>query len=332
MKNVAGTAGWMDAYNQRLYGHEGDYVFVKRGTDLEGAIAGYFGNTQILRDENGAIAEMIQYNKDHTLRVWKKGVWLEGKWQINSGQDSSKVYHTFMVFDYPTTWRHGFAANKKPGDCWILPETDNGIPMITGGAACVKKDGKAFLENSDIDVKAYFELVEGLAEAPAYDGPLFSWADEGITDPEQVRDHDLDGYFGNTFYFVKDNGQIVEVVYYKPDHTSLAWRDGHWCDCGKFMLNNGQDSSMIMQTRDDLFDQPAAWCHPFAPYKQPGDMWIAPEDRHNGEAPYPLTGCGIPVVNVKGEPVVVGTDLKPREIYKIERGIVSLEDLQKRGF
>lgn len=89
---------------------------------------------------------------------------------------------------------------------------------------------------------------------------------------------------------------------------------------------------MIMQTRDDLFDKPAGWCHPFAPLKQPGDKWIAPEDRKNGEAPYPLTGCGIPVVTLKGKEVVVGTDLVPREIYKIDKGMVELEELQKRGY
>lgn len=227
MQKVFGTEGWMDAYGAYLYGHEGDYVFVKRGTDIEGAIAGYFGNTQVLYDGNGEIAELIKYRPDHTMSVWKQGVWLEGRWQINSGQDSSKVFHTYEILGHPTSWRHAFAQNKKPGDYWILPETDNGIPMVPGGMNAEKRDGKLYLEKTDINPGAYYALVEGDVAAPAYSGDKFELLTENIDAVGDDFDRDLDGYFGNTFYFIKDNGQIVEVVYYKPDHTSLAWRDGH---------------------------------------------------------------------------------------------------------
>jgi len=329
---TAGTEHWIDAYGAYLYGHEGDYVFSRRGTDIESAIADYFGNTQVLFDKNGNVTELINYRPDHTMSMWQKGVWTEGKWLINSGQDSSKVFHTFEVLGKFASWRHAFARDKRPGDYWINPETDTGIPVANGGINVERKsNGRMVLEKTDINPGAYYALVEGMVNPPNYDDGKFDYFDEYIKTVGTDADKAMENYIGNTFYFRNDRGKLVEAIYYNLDHTVRAWRDGHWCD-GLWLLNNGQDNSVICQTRDDIFDKPASWCHPFTPYKKPGDVWIAPETRHDGDPSYPLTAGGIPVVTVGGKYLIVGTNMEPREYYRIERGHVSLEELQNRAF
>lgn len=329
MDQAYGKEAWTKIYRKWLYGHEGDYVFVRRGTDIEGAIAGYFGNTQVLYDANGEIVKLIRYRKDHTLTMWKRGVWLEGRWLINSGQDSSKVFHTFEIDGAPATWRHAFSAGKAPGDYWIAPETEEGLPIIPGGLNLEKRDNKLYLPDSDIEPGAYYALVSGEIPAPEYHGPVYDVSSEPIITRGKNADEALKGYFGNTFFFREATGLIVEVIYYNEDHTSHSWRDGKWCD-GVHLLNNAQDNSMICQTRDDIFDIPAAWCHPFAPFKKEGDMWVSAETRNNGEPSYPFTAAGMPVVTVSGREVIIGTSMRPREIYQIERGRIPLEELQAR--
>lgn len=328
---VKGTEGWADAVRASFFGHEGDYIFSKRGTDLEAAIRTYFGNTQILYDGDGEIVELVCYRPDHTMSLWTKGVWLEGRWLLNIAQDSTKVFHTFALGKGFYSWRHAFAGFMKPGDRWICPETENGLPIFPGSHKLQERGGCLYLEDTDIQPGAYFAMAEGVVEPPAYSGEILD-PDSLIPPGEEDPDRALRGYFGNTFLFRKASGELVEVMHYAEDHTSRCWRDGSWCENGIFLLNNGQDSSMIIQTRDDIFDIPASWCHPFAPFKQPGDKWISPEDRHSGEASYPLTAVGIPVVTVNGEEVIVGTDMHPLEISEILRGNVPLEDLLGRKY
>lgn len=265
------------------------------------------------------------------MSVWRQGVWTEGRWIVNNGQDASKVFHTFEIQGRPTSWRHAFAPYKKPGDYWINPETENGIPLVNGGLKVVRSGELLVIDELSTEPGAYYNLVEGIMEAPAYNGPLFDFASPPLETVGQDADRALAGYFRNTFYFRNDAGQIIEVIYYNADHTSKAWRDGKWVN-GIFLLNNGQDNSCLIQSRGDMFNHYAGWCHPFAPFKKPGDVWVAPESHLNGDPVYPLTRAGIPVVTVDGENVIAGTDMIPREFYRIERGIIPLEELQSRAF
>lgn len=327
--NVVGTDNW-----KAICGAFGDVQEVNRiqrlkKTDIEGVISGYYGNTQVLRDGNGRIVELIKYRPDHTMSLWKRGVWLEARWLINNGQDSSKVFHTFEINGKPASWRHAFAPNKSIGDMWINPETEAGIPVHNGGLAVYSEGNKLLTEVVNQEPGAYFSLEQGELPAPAYSGEKFDFKEENLETVGDKFDAAMEGYYDNTFYFRDTDGAIIEAIYYNRDHTHRAWRNGRWTE-GRFLLNNGQNNTSLIQSRADMFNKPAGWCHPFAPYKKEGDMWVAPENHFNGDAVYPLTGAGVPVISQHGKNVVVGTELVPREFYRITRGYVSLEELQAR--
>lgn len=329
INGILGTEKWIALCSAYGDAQEVKRIIGLKKIDIESVISGYFGNTQVLRDGNNAIVELIKYRPNHTMSIWKKGVWLEGRWVINNGQDSSKVFHTFEILGKPASWRHAFAPNKNPGDMWINPETDTGIPVHNGGISVHTADKKLLLDEVDAEPSAYYSLEEGEIKAPDYTGERFDFFEENLETVGESFDKAMEGYYDNTFYFRSDAGEVIEAIYYNRDHTHRAWRGGRWTE-GRFMLNNGQDNSSLIQSRADMFNKPAGWCHPFAPYKKQGDIWIAPENHLNGDSVYPLTGAGIPVTTVHGRNVVVGTEIVPREIYRIERGRVSLEQLQAR--
>ena len=328
---ITGTENWALLATAHGDAQEFKRVQARKQIDVEGVIKDYFGNTQVLRDGNGRIVELVKYREDHTMQVWKKGVWLEGRWVINNGQDASKVFHTFDVLGKPASWRHAFAPNKKPGDMWINPETANGLPVYNCGIG-VHLDGKRLIvDDTDLEAGAYYSMEEGDVQPDDYSGEKFDFLEQNLETVGENYDKAMEGYYGNTFYFRNDAGLIIEAIYYNRDHTHRAWRGGRWTD-GRFMLNNGQDNSCLIQSRADMYNKPAGWCHPFAPFKKAGDVWVAPEDHMGGDPAYPLTAAGVPVVTVHGKNMVVGTDMVPREFYRIAPGYVSLEELQSRDF
>jgi len=327
---IEGIENWSDAASTFGLVQEAKRVASKKSEDVDGPVAGYFGNTMVFRAGDGKIAELFYYRPDHTMRFWRNGAWTDGKWVVNSGQDSSKIFHTYGILSKPASFRHPFAPFKKVGDRWINPETSCGIPLVPGGIPVITINGKSVVADTGLAPGAMMSLEAGYVPAPAEFSKVNLPPDEQLPTVGENADKALEGYFGNTFYFRDDTGKIIEVIYYSPDHTVHSWRDGRWID-GIFLLNNGQDNSVICQTRADMFSKPATWCHPFAPFKRPGDSWVAPESHVNGDPVYPLIAAGIPVVTVGGKPVIVGTDQTPREIYYLERGHITLEELQSRG-
>jgi hypothetical protein len=133
----------------------------------------------------------------------------------------------------------------------------------------------------------------------------------------------MEGYFGNTLVMRDpDTDEIIHILHYRKDHTVSGWRGGMWGH-GTWMLNNAQDSSILFQTREDMYGCAASWSHPFAPYKQVGDRWVTP-DSMGGQA-FPLNVGGIPVEIIDGKPVVSGTGAAPMIVFSLEEGIIEPE-------
>jgi hypothetical protein len=110
------------------------------------AAANYYGNSEVFRDHSGRIVEIINFRPDRTVRLWRNpadggpGKWREGKWVINTGQDSTILCHG--PDDMPKMmYCHSFAPNKNIGDHWISIE-ENGHPTRPGGIPVVQKAGK----------------------------------------------------------------------------------------------------------------------------------------------------------------------------------------------
>src|SRR5450755_4022930 len=88
------------------------------------AAANYYGNSEVFRNHSGKIVEIINFRPDHTMRLWRNaendsnGTWREGKWVINSGQDSTILCNGP---DDPSAkmYCHDFAPHKNIGDHWI---------------------------------------------------------------------------------------------------------------------------------------------------------------------------------------------------------------------
>ena len=135
----------------------------------------------------------------------------------------------------------------------------------------------------------------------------------------EPTDKAMEGYFGNTMMFRDEAGRIIEVIYYRPDHTLRSWRDDEWVE-GQWLINNGQDNSTICQTRG-ILGGPASWCHAFAPYKRVGDRWISPETS-GGHPAYPATAGGIPVAEAAGQNVIAGSGPPPSLVMSLEAGLV----------
>jgi hypothetical protein len=138
------------------------------------AAANYYGNSEVFRDHSGKIVEIINFRPDHTMRLWRNagndgsGTWREGKWVINSGQDSTILCHG--PDDTPAkTYCHSFAPYKNIGDHWISIEK-NGRAERPGGIPVVQKDGNWVMKDAAATpVPAnvlIMSLEKGLVEPP----------------------------------------------------------------------------------------------------------------------------------------------------------------------
>lgn len=289
-----------------------------------GAIAGYFGNTMILRDAAGQIVQLTRYCADHSMSIWREGLWREGKWLINNGQDSSIVAHTRTVRGKTLTWCHVFAPHKNIGDRWISPETHAGhptYPLAGGGIPVVEMGGQLVVEGTDRSPGPYFSLEAGLVPEPYEIAPALPIHLEPETQWESLGDQPdaaMAGYFDNSMLMLDATGTVIHVLNYRPDHSVNGWRDGIWVE-GQWLLNNAQDHSTLFQTRD-LFGGTASWAHSFSPYKRVGDYWIAPETR-GGHPPYPIEVGGIPVEYIDGKPVISGTRYAPSLVMSMVAGL-----------
>lgn len=139
------------------------------------AAANYYGNSEVFRDHSGNIVEILNFRPDHTMRLWRNpanhgdGKWSEGKWVINSGQDST------ILCNGPNAtpekmYCHSFAPRKNIGDHWISIEKD-GHPEHPGGIPVVQKDGKWVMQDAaakpvPADV-LIMSLEKGLVEPPS---------------------------------------------------------------------------------------------------------------------------------------------------------------------
>jgi hypothetical protein len=286
-------------------------------------IAGYYGNTMVHRDADGTILKLICYRSDHTLHAWEDGEWVAGRWLLNTGQDKSTICHTFEIDGKRASWCHAFAPFKTIGDHWISPETKGGhptYPLSAGGVRVIKLNGKWIVEGTQFDPGRVMSLEAGLISAPRSSASGLTRIRAGLETLGDDGDKGMAGYFGNTMMFHDDCGKLIEVIYYRPDHTVRAWREGMWVE-GQWLINDAQDSSTIFQTRD-MFGTFASWCHSFSPYKTVGDRWIAPETR-GGHPTYPITVGGIPVVEKDGALVVLGTRFAPGLVMSMEKGLVA---------
>ena len=139
------------------------------------AAANYYGNSEVFRDHSGQIVEILNFRADHTMRLWRNpanhgdGKWSEGKWVINSGQDST------ILCNGPNAtpekmYCHSFAPRKNIGDHWISVEKD-GHPEVPGGIPVIQKDGKWVTQDAaakpvPADV-LIMSLEKGLVEPPS---------------------------------------------------------------------------------------------------------------------------------------------------------------------
>jgi len=292
-------------------------------------VAGYFGNSLVLRSDEGEILHLVYYRPDHTMSSWCDGEWAEGKWLVNTGQDALTIAHTREdLFDTPVHWGHCFAPYKKVGDRWISPETWGGHPtyLASTGIPVELVEGMArVIGIAEILPGIYFSLEKGLVKPGKKLGKHGPYAKEFEALPSNPKDKHAEGYFGNSLVMRKPDGTILHVIYYAADHTNPSWRDGRWTlpeVCKGWFINNAQDGSILFQTRCDIFPEPATWCHSFAPNKKVGDRWISPE--RFGHPVYPLSVGGVPVVMVDGKQVVAGVPgAEPYEVFGIEAGLVS---------
>jgi hypothetical protein len=292
------------------------------GKNTDAAVAGYFGNTMVHREADGSLRRLVCYRADHTLSVWEDGEWMQGRWLVNSGQDNSTVCHTLEIAGRRASWCHAFAPFRTVGDRWISPETAGGhpaYPLTSGGVPVIQVEGKWVVEGTDCGPGAVMSLEEGLVSAPTVTTRGTSHVRARLAALAGDADQAMAGYFGNTMLFRDDCGKLIEVIYYRPDHTIRSWRDGMWVD-GIWLINNAQDNSTIFQTREMLGTY-ASWCHSFSPGKKVGDRWIAPETR-GGHPTYPITVGGVPVVEERGVLVVIGTRHTPSLVMSMEAGEV----------
>jgi hypothetical protein len=325
MQRIEATARWEALGLLNAVAEERKAHLATLARNAYAPIAGYFGNTMVLRDAAGKILQLIRYRADHAVSCWRGDFWRDGKWLVNNGQDGSIVAHTHLAAGKAVTWCHVFAPHKRIGDRWISPETRGGhptYPLTGGGIPVVTIDGRTVVEGTDQCPGAVFSLEEGLVPAPEVQVVPGLQAEEDkalVAHLDDVPDAAMAGYFGNTMVMRDPVGTIIHVINYHSDHTVRSWRDGHWVD-GKWLVNNGQDNSTVLQTRE-LFNDTATWAHSFSPDKKVGDRWIAPETR-GGHPTYPIEVGGIPVEMTDGTPVVAGTKYTPSLVMSLEKGLV----------
>lgn len=138
------------------------------------AAANYYGNSEVFRDLSGKIVQIINLRSDHTMRLWRhaaidgNGMWLEGKWVINSGQDST-IFCNGPADTPAKTYCHGFAPYKSFGDHWISIE-NNGHEERPGGIPVIQKDGKWLMKDAaakPVPANVLIQSLEkGLVEPP----------------------------------------------------------------------------------------------------------------------------------------------------------------------
>lgn len=142
--------------------------------DTADAAGNYYGNSEVFHDQSGKLIEIINFRADHTMRLWRipqndgNGAWREGKWLINSGQDSTILCHGPNE-TAGKMYCHSFAPNKNIGDHWISIEK-NGHTDRPGGIPVVQKDGKWVMQDAaatpvPADV-LIMSLEKGLVEPP----------------------------------------------------------------------------------------------------------------------------------------------------------------------
>lgn len=115
----------------------------------DAAMQGYYGNSAVMRNQDGKVIEVIYYRPDGTLRQWRD-MWAEGPWVLNSGQDSSTIckWQQSAAHLAPTAWCHAFAPNRQVGDHWVMPENKGGHPEVVGGISVAKVNGKWVIPNA----------------------------------------------------------------------------------------------------------------------------------------------------------------------------------------
>lgn len=323
MKFEDATGNWDELGRYYAMSEEYKFLLSNLGPNTDRPMAGYFDNTMTLRDADGGILKLIRYRPDHRLSVWEEGEWVEGRWLINAGQDNSSVCHTLEIDGGQASWVHPFAPFKTVGDRWISPESDGGLPAypLTSGGVPVVRDGEGWIvEGAGFAPGRVMALEAGLVPEPYLSSTGETAVRATIAAVSSRPDSAMAGYFGNTFMFREDTGKLIEVIYYRPDHTIRSWRDGHWVD-GEWLLNDAQDNGTIFQTRD-MFGVPASWCHAFSPDKHVGDHWIAPETR-GGHPTYPIRVGGVAVVERDGQWVVAGTRSRPGLVMSMLEGEVA---------
>ena len=317
------TGNWPELGRYHAMASERKGHLATLGKNSNSAIAEYFGNTMAYRDADDNILKLVRYRSDHTASIWEDGEWVEGRWLLNTGQDNSTVCHTLEIDGKKATWCHSFAPFKRVGDRWISPETNGGhptYPLGIGGVPVVESNGKWLVEGTTCGPGHVMSLENGLVSAPTMSPDRETGVRAKLTALGLDGDKAMAGYFGNTMMFRDAAGKLIEIIYYRPDHTIRSWRDGIWVE-GQWLTNDAQDNSTIFQTRD-MSGTFASWCHSFSPYKEVGDRWIAPETL-GGHPTYPITVGGIPVVEKDGAPVVLGTRFTPGLVMSMERGLIS---------
>ncbi|WP_434106061.1 hypothetical protein [Paraburkholderia caffeinilytica] len=301
------------------------------GEHTHAAIAGYWGNTMVHRGADGGILKLICYRADHSLSVWEDGEWVNGRWLLNAGQDNSTICHTLEIDGRLASWCHSFAPYKTVGDRWISPETAGGhptYPLSIGGVPVVDAEGKTVVEGVGFGPGQVMSLEDGVVQALDVPPSGQTRVRSRLAALGDKTDEGMEGYFGNTMMFKDDAGKVIEVIYYRPDHTMRSWRDGMWVE-GQWLINDAQDNSTIFQTRE-IFGTFTSWCHSFSPYKKIGDRWIAPETR-GGHPTYPLTVGGVPVIEEDGVLLVMGTRFGPSLVMSMEEGLVPPEQSASDG-
>jgi len=327
MEQIVGTENWINLLVTYVVNEENKRIESLKKCDIDGALAGYFGNTVVFRDGNGQIVELIYYNADRTMRCWRNGAWVNAKWIINNGQDNSLIFHIYEIKGKPLCFCHPLAAYKKVGDRWISPETDAGTPVFPTKATplqflssvpVVRQGRRSVIEGTNLDAGAVISLEEGLVTPPK-DG--YSTAQRDILSiPIEKANRPIEGYFGNSETLIDAiSGKIMGIGYYRSDFTLRHWNNGSWVEGSAYMVNNGQDCSVFIRTRTDFFKKSSGFAHPFAPNKKVGDFWVSPEV-WGGFSTDPLTSGGVPVIHSNGKYFIAGTDLIPRTVHTLIGG------------
>lgn len=89
------------------------------------AMAGYFGNSVVLRNSSGAVSEIDYFKSDRTFRQWRAGVWSDGTWVTNNGQDHSILCVTENHLGKPVSYCLPMTPDRTIGAHWSSLSTDS---------------------------------------------------------------------------------------------------------------------------------------------------------------------------------------------------------------